>query len=401
MSTIDTNAAHSGRRQPGHNPARRLPTVLCVFGTRPEAIKMAPVIWACRARADKVRTLVCCTGQHRELIEQVAGYLDLRIDLNLDAMQPGQSLAALFSRCLASLDQVMERYAPAGVVAQGDTATTLAAAVCAFLHRLPLVHVEAGLRTNDLAHPWPEEFNRRVVSMSTRLHCAPTHQAAEHLLAEGHDPETVFVTGNTVVDALQSTLRRERRQGTWIEKYQHLDGAPVALVTVHRRENHGQPLRRICRAIGGLARRFPAVRFVFPVHPNPQVHGPVRKALARIPNVLLVEPLAYPEFVWLLDRSRLIVTDSGGIQEEACVLNKHVLVLRDSTERPEAVESGWATLVGADEQRIIEHGAALLERNMANHDFAANSPFGDGFAGERIVGLMLEKLIEVEQCTSA
>jgi UDP-N-acetylglucosamine 2-epimerase (non-hydrolysing) len=364
---------------------------LLVFGTRPEAIKLAPVIQECRRRSDAVEPLVCSTGQHRELLAQVTDYFGIAVDIDLDLMLSDQTLARLTAGCIEAIYDVLGRLQPDCVVVQGDTTTAMAAALAAFYRRVPVVHVEAGLRTGDLRAPWPEEMNRRVADMLTALYCAPTQRAADTLLAEGARPEAVHVTGNTGIDALLTTLRRERADGaTWREKYARFGDRPLVLVTAHRRESFGQGLEEICRAIATLAGRFGDCHFLYPVHLNPNVQGPVHRMLGAAANVHLVPPAAYPEFVWLMDRSTLILTDSGGVQEEAPSLRKPVLVMRRTTERPEGVEAGAARLVGTSAPSIVE-GVARLLTDPA--EYAAcqidRNPYGDGHAAERIVELML------------
>lgn len=366
---------------------------LLVFGTRPEAVKMAPVVRECARRGDAVEPVVCLTGQHREMLAQVTDYFGIRADACLDLMTPDQTLARLTARCVEALDEVLLRYRPGCVVAQGDTTTVLAAAIAAFYRRVPFVHVEAGLRTGNLGAPWPEEMNRRVADLVTALYCAPTRRAADALLAEGAPAPAVHVTGNTVIDALLETLRRERAAaGRWRDKYALLGDRRVVLITGHRRESFGRGFENICRAVAALARRFPDCEFVYPVHLNPNVQGPVRRALGGVGNVHLLPPAAYPEFVWLMDRSTLILTDSGGVQEEAPSLRKPVLVMREATERPEAVEAGAARLVGTSAEAITAGVARLLEDPG---EYAAcqieRNPYGDGRAAERIVGLMLRQ----------
>jgi len=296
---------------------------LLVLGTRPEAIKMAPIVAACRAREGEIEPLICFTGQHDEMLRQVTDYFEIEPDFDLKVMSPGQTLAQLTSKCLLALDETIATVRPDCVVAQGDTTSVLAASLAAFYRRVPFVHVEAGLRTRDLSAPWPEEFNRRVAGVSTALHCAPTSHAAENLRLEGVPAHQIRVTGNTVIDALMVTLSRERmNDARWQIKYDWLTERDLVLVTVHRRENHGGPLAGICGAIADLAAEFPNTAFLLPVHLNPQVQEIVRRRLGEIDNLQLTPPLAYPEFVWLMQRSKLIVSDSGGIQEEAPSLRR-------------------------------------------------------------------------------
>lgn len=366
---------------------------LVIFGTRPEAIKLAPVIRQCRLRGGQVQPTVCLTGQHRELLAGVVDYFQIRPDVCLDLMRPDQTPAELTARCLRKLDELLARLRPDCVVVQGDTTSAMAAALAAFYRRTAVVHVEAGLRSGNLDAPWPEELNRRTIGTVAKLHCAPTRRAAHALLAEGVPAEAVHVTGNPVVDALLQTLARQRNgAGPWPQKHATLGDRPMVLITGHRRESFGGPLENVCRAIGLLAQRFADWRFVYPVHLNPHVDGPVRRMLGGRANVHLVPPAAYDEFVWLMNRSTLIVTDSGGVQEEAPSLGKPVLVTREVTERPEAVEAGAARLVGTSVEAIVTAAEELLTDPAA---YAAcridHNPYGDGHAAERIVELMIEQ----------
>ncbi|MFZ1936713.1 MAG: UDP-N-acetylglucosamine 2-epimerase (non-hydrolyzing) [Thermoguttaceae bacterium] len=366
---------------------------LLIFGTRPEAIKMAPVVQECSRRADDVETLVCLTGQHREMLAQVTDYFQIGADDNLDLMMPAQALAGLTAKCLEGIDEVLLRRRPHCVVAQGDTTTVMAASMASFYRHIPFVHVEAGLRTGNLDAPWPEEFNRRVADITATLYCAPTRRAVGTLIAEGVSPDAVRVTGNTVVDALLTTLRRERSfTNRWQQEYAMLGSRRMILITGHRRENFGSGFENICRAIAALADGFPDCCFVYPVHLNPSVQQPVNRILRGRKNIYLVPPASYPEFVWLMDRSSLVLTDSGGVQEEAPTLQKPVLVMRETTERPEAVEAGAARLVGTSVETIIA-GATLLLTDA--DEYAAcqieRNPYGDGLAAQRIVDWMLQQ----------
>ncbi|MCC7087353.1 MAG: UDP-N-acetylglucosamine 2-epimerase (non-hydrolyzing) [Pirellulales bacterium] len=365
---------------------------LLTFGTRPEGIKLAPVVQACR-RADEIEPIVCLTGQHREMLDQVVQYFDLPVDRDLKLMQPNQTLAGLTSRCIEGIDSLLAEYKPHCLVIQGDTTTVMAAAVAAFYRRVPVVHVEAGLRTGNMQAPWPEEFNRRVASVVASLHCAPTKRAADHLRSEGADSASVHVTGNTVVDALLWTMERERANSAhWQDKYGFLGNRRMVLVTGHRRENFGEGFASICHAIADLAARFLDIAFVYPVHLNPNVREPVHNLLGGIANVHLIAPAPYPEFVWLMDRSTLILSDSGGVQEEAPSLRKPVLVMRTTTERPEAVEAGAVELVGTCRERIVDRVSRLLTdpREYAIRQIDQN-PYGDGNSAQRIVDLMLNQ----------
>lgn len=366
---------------------------LLVIGTRPEAIKMAPVVQQCQQRNGQLETIVCFTGQHQQMLAQVADYFGITADIDLEIMRPNQTLAGVTSRCLDGMDAAVERYAPECIVAQGDTTTVMAASLVAFYRHVPFVHVEAGLRTGNLQSPWPEELNRRIAGLTSSLHCAPTARASERLLAEGVARQLIHVTGNTVVDALRWTIARERlRHELWSEKYDMVADGRSVLITGHRRENFGSKFESVCRAIRRLAMAFPDVAFVYPVHLNPNVREPVHRLLGHQRNIYLVEPASYPEFVWLMDRAELILTDSGGVQEEAPSLGKPVLVMRDTTERPEAVESGVAELVGTCEETIVAAATRLLdgEANSTSPRHFKN-PYGDGQAASRIVDLMLAR----------
>ena len=354
---------------------------------------MAPVVRECRRRDDCIRTIVCSTGQHREMLRQVTGHFGIAVDCDLDVMTPDQTLADVTARCLTGLDGAIAQFRPDCVVAQGDTTTVMATALAAFYRRIPFVHVEAGLRTGNLMAPWPEELNRRIAGMATALHCAPTHGAADNLLREGVSHQSVHVTGNTVIDALMWTVAQQRERGCpWRAKYAELGDRRMVLITGHRRENFGDGMEQICSAIRILARRFPEVVFLYPVHLNPNVCEPVGRALSSEPNVRLCEPAPYPEFVWLMNRSTLILTDSGGVQEEAPSLRKPVLVMREVTERPEAVEAGGVELVGTDVFRIVDRTSRLLvdPAAYALHQISRN-PYGDGQAAQRIIELMLRQ----------
>ncbi len=365
-----------------------------VIGTRPEAIKMAPVVLACARSDDVAQPLLCTTGQHRDMLAPVLDYFGLAVDEDLSLMQAGQSLPDLTARCLHALDVLIERQRPDCIVVQGDTTTAMTAALAGFYRRVPVVHVEAGLRTGDLQAPWPEELNRRIATLTASVHCAPTQRAADVLAAEGVSPQRIHVTGNTVVDALLWTVDRERANAQhWQAQFPYLGAAPLVLVTGHRRENFGAGIEQLCRAISELAERFPDARFVYPVHLNPNVHEPVHQMLSGRSNVHLVAPVPYPGFVWLMDRATLILTDSGGIQEEAPSLGVPVLVLRDTTERPEALETGVVDLVGTCVERIVERATALLDGpgRQSPESGPGSNPFGDGQAAGRITDLIASR----------
>jgi UDP-N-acetylglucosamine 2-epimerase (non-hydrolysing) len=362
---------------------------LLVFGTRPEAIKMAPVVRACHAH-DNLQPIVCLTGQHREMLDQVNDYFGITADDDLQVMSKNQTLAKLTSKCVEGIDSLVERHRPDCVVAQGDTTTVMASSMVAFYRRIPFVHVEAGLRTGNMQAPWPEEFNRRVVGLTAGLHCAPTTTSQANLLREGIPEKYVHVTGNTVIDALLHTVEKERANNDqWDKKYANLNGRNMVLITGHRRENFGSGFQDLCAAIRTLAERFTDTAFVYPVHLNPNVREPVNEILGSTENVTLTEPAPYPEFVWLMDRAHVILTDSGGVQEEAPSLRKPILVMRETTERPEALEAGAVELVGTDCQRIIDRVSMLLtdEAEYARRQIETN-PYGDGQASARIADLL-------------
>lgn len=363
---------------------------------------MAPVVLAAQRHA-RVRPIVCSTGQHREMLDQVIRYFGLRVDHELSLMQPDQSLADLTSRCLQMLSATISETKPDCIVGQGDTTTALCAGIAAFYARIPFVHVEAGLRTESIDSPFPEEFNRRVCSLTTALHCAPTETARQNLLREGFDPDDVVVTGNTVLDALQLTVQQERiNAATWLQKHFEIAGRPMVLITAHRRENHGDGIRRLCTAISRLAEIFPKVQFVYPVHLNPNIRGPVHELLSDRGNVHLIPPADYPEFVWLMDQATLILSDSGGVQEEAPTLRKPVLVIRESTERPEAVAAGATKLIGTDPDRVVREVCELLTNREAYARMQVDvNPYGDGHAAERIVKLAVQRLAKMDTQSAA
>jgi len=365
----------------------RQKTVVVCIGTRPEAIKMAPVIRRLEG-CDWARTVTVATGQHRKLLDQVLDAFDLRVEFDLNLMREEQNPVVLASRVLSGLEPVFRKVAPDFVLAQGDTTTLLATAITSYYQRVPFGHVEAGLRTFDFYAPFPEEGNRVVATGLAAVHFAPTEQARANLLKENVPDERIQVVGNTVVDALDGVSRRAERFDPELDSDRRL-----VVVTVHRRESLASPLRRICQGIRAIVRRFPEVEILWPVHPNPQVSTPVRELMGGVPRVRLVPPLPYPEFIGALAHAHLALTDSGGIQEEAPVLGVPVLVLRDKTERPEAVEAGVARLVGTSPEEIERQTAALLENPSLHRQMSVRcSPFGDGHAAERIVAWLQEAL---------
>ena len=368
---------------------------LAVFmGTRPEVIKLAPVVGALRQSSD-FKCEVVATGQHRELFQQAAEQFGFQVDANLEVMRSNQSLAGLTARLMDAIDGWLEQARPDMALVQGDTTTVLVASLACFYRRIPVGHVEAGLRTGNLWSPFPEEANRKLATALVSLHFAPTASARNALLAEGVLDANIVVTGNTVIDALLSEVAiqqdNERISGAIDSELALLLGAdwgavPFVLITGHRRENFGDGLQQICEAIETLARRFPDHRFVYPVHPNPNVFVHVKRLLGDLSNVRLIEPQGYRSFVRLLSRCRLALTDSGGVQEEAPSLGKPVLVMRDTTERPEGVEAGTAILTGPKASAIVDKTTWLLTDAIAYRAMAsAKNPYGDGLAAERIV----------------
>lgn len=370
-----------------------MPTVLSIIGTRPEAIKMAPVIQELARHPDQFRSVVCSTGQHRQMLDQVLQLFDITPEYDLNLMQRDQRLASLTARLITSLDETLETARPDCVLAQGDTTTVLAAALVAFYRGIPFGHVEAGLRTGDKRRPFPEEINRRLADAVTDLYFAPTERSRQALLREGFSDDTIFVTGNTVIDAL---LQVAARDASWSAG--PLGEVPCAdryvLITAHRRESFGEQFRQLCLAIRDLATAFRDVRFVYPVHLNPNVRQPVGDILSSVSNVSLIEPLDYFWLVQLMKRSTLILTDSGGIQEEAPSFGIPVLVLRETTERPEGIEAGVVKLVGTDRERIVSEAQRLMTDREAYAAMASPAnPYGDGHAAERIVAALREKLV--------
>ncbi|KPF52523.1 MULTISPECIES: non-hydrolyzing UDP-N-acetylglucosamine 2-epimerase [unclassified Novosphingobium] len=370
---------------------RALKTILLVFGTRPEAIKMFPVVHALRADP-RFRVVTCVTAQHRGMLDQVLAIAGITPDHDLDLMRPNQTLDGLTAALLTEIGKVMDAEKPDWVVVQGDTATAMAGALAAYYRKIAVAHVEAGLRSHNIYHPWPEEVNRKIIGTIAALHFAPTPTAADALRAENVDSATIHVTGNTVIDALHWVTARIAAEpelaGGLAALESRFAGKRLIGVTSHRRENFGGGLEAIAQAIRTLAAR-PDVALIFPVHPNPNVRAVMDAALAGLPNVALIEPLDYPHFARLLAISEIMLTDSGGVQEEAPALGKPVLVMRETTERPEGVAAGTARLVGIDAARIVAEASALLDDPAAYAAMArAHSPFGDGHAAVRITALL-------------
>ena len=359
---------------------------MIVFGTRPEAIKIAPVAMALRSQVDRFETVLCSTGQHQALLEQALRPFELTPDVDLQLMTPRQRLGELTGRALAGLDLVFDRYRPDLVLVQGDTTTAFSGALAAYYRKIPVAHLEAGLRTGDPYDPFPEEVNRRLVACLATLHFAPTLRAAMQLDREGYPSGDVLVTGNTVIDAL---LYVHGRSGGALTGPTAVGSDRSILVTMHRRESYGAPFENICHAITAIADDHPAVEFVVPVHPAPDVQEPIRRLLGGHPRVRLTEPLDYPAFVAALGRCHFVLTDSGGIQEEAPALAKPVLVMRNTTERPEAIWAGTARLVGTSTATIVGAAKELLQDGTAYDRMArAVNPFGDGRAADRVVGAL-------------
>ncbi|MCL6548504.1 MAG: UDP-N-acetylglucosamine 2-epimerase (non-hydrolyzing) [Alicyclobacillus sp.] len=359
---------------------------MAVFGTRPEAVKMAPLVKALERSAD-VQPLVCVTAQHREMLDQVLDVFQIVPDDDLNIMEPSQTLGTITRKALHGLEQVMEARRPDMVLVHGDTTTTFAAALAAFYHRIAIGHVEAGLRTYDKYSPFPEEMNRQLADVLSDLYFAPTDGAAEHLRREGKPPERVFVTGNTAIDAMKTTVRRNYRHPV-LDRIP--SGARLIYMTAHRRENFGQPLENICRAVLRLVNRFPDTHVVYPVHLNPNVRDTALRVLGNHARIHLLDPLGVVDNHNFMARAYLILTDSGGIQEEAPTLGVPVLVLRDTTERPEGIAAGTLKLAGTDEDAVFGAAAELLTNERAWRDMAGRkNPYGDGNASERIVQAIL------------
>jgi len=369
--------------------------ILVVFGTRPEAIKMAPIVKLLQGRND-FQVSVCVTGQHREMLDQVLRLFDIQVDFDLEVMKPNQTIIDITSAVLKGVSEIIEEVKPDILLVHGDTTTTFAASLAAYYQKIPVGHVEAGLRTKDIYAPWPEEGNRKFVACITTYHFAPTVIAKNNLLAEGIEEKKIYITGNTVIDALLDVTRKidtnKQLRETLAEQFSYVNWQKkIVLVTGHRRENFGDGFDRIASALADLSKRED-VEIVYPVHLNPNVQEPIKKALSSINNIHLVPPLDYLPFVYLLSQSYMVITDSGGIQEEAPALGKPVLVMRDVTERPEGVNAGTVKLVGTSVERIVAEANKLLNggdnflRMVHSHN-----PYGDGLAAERIVNILQGK----------
>ena len=382
---------------------------MLVFGTRPEAIKMAPLVKAFQQQPEEFDTVVCVTGQHREMLDQVLKIFEITPDYDLNIMKQGQDLYDVTARVLTGMRDVLKEAQPDVVLVHGDTTTSTAAALAAFYQQIPVGHVEAGLRTHNIYSPWPEEMNRQITGRIATYHFAPTPLSRQNLLAEGVKEEQVAVTGNTVIDALYMVvdkIKADRELDAQLEKLlaeagydvKRLDGERrLVLITGHRRENFGEGFIRMCQAIKALTEKYPEVDFVYPMHLNPNVRRPIHEVfgedLSRLGNMFFIEPLEYLSFVYLMEKSHIVLTDSGGIQEEAPGLGKPVLVMRDTTERPEALEAGTVKLVGTDYERIVAEVSALLsDRDYYEGMSRAVNPYGDGRACGRIIRFLQENL---------
>ena len=362
--------------------------ILLIFGTRPEAVKMAPLIKEFQKHSDAFETKVCVTAQHREMLDQVLDFFEIKPDYDLDLMKPGQNLYSLTATIIESLKPILEEFTPDYVFVHGDTTTTMAGSIASFYSGAKVCHVEAGLRTNNKLSPFPEEINRQITGRICDYHFAPTKTSKNNLLKENISEDTILVTGNTVIDALLNSVEKVNdNPSAFIQDLsKQIGNKEVVLVTGHRRENHGDGFERICNALKTIALDNVNRLVIYPVHLNPKVQEPVKRILSGLSNVILIDPLPYQDFIWLMKRSKIIITDSGGVQEEAPSLGKPVLVLRDTTERPEAAEAGTVLLVGTNENLIVSKALDLLN-NKDNFDKMSklHNPFGDGLASTRIV----------------
>jgi len=373
--------------------------IMLVFGTRPEAIKMAPLVHALKAKTDQFELKVCVTSQHREMLDQVLDVFNIKPDIDLNLMKQEQNLSNLTTSILNEMQNIFFKYKPDVVLVHGDTTTALASSMAAFYESIPVGHVEAGLRTYDIKAPFPEEFNRQIISKITKWHFAPTKLSQKNLLSEGVNQSSITVTGNTVIDALHWVLKRIDKDKNRQKNLENILNANLpfnwknkifVLITAHRRENFGGGFLQICSAIKELASRYPKIHFVYPVHLNSNVSKPVYEILSSFDNIHLIKPLEYESFVYLLKYSYLVLTDSGGIQEEAPSLGKPVLVMRDVTERPEAVEAGTVEMVGSNHQSIVEGVSRLLDdKNHYQIMSRTHNPYGDGLSCKRIVEVLL------------
>lgn len=368
----------------------KMKKILVVFGTRPEAIKVAPLIQKLK-KDTAFDVKICNTGQHKEMLDQVLDFFDLVCDYRLNIMTENQTLYSITEKIINKMKDVLEDYNPDYVFVHGDTSTTMAASLASFYHGSKICHIEAGLRTSDLRNPFPEEANRRITSVLTNIHFSPTESSKNNLLRENINPDTIIVTGNTVIDALFFGIEKVQSDESLVFdlKSKLLKDKEIVLITCHRRENHGEGILNVCKAIKELALKNTDYQFVFPVHLNPKILKIVHQELEGISNVILIEPLNYPNFIWLMNEAKIIVTDSGGVQEEAPSLGKPVIVVRDETERPEAVEAGTVKLVGSNTDLIIKEVQHLIDDKESYLKMSnAHNPYGDGKAVERIISFM-------------
>lgn len=385
--------------------------VMLVFGTRPEAIKMAPLVKAFQNDKEHFHILVCVTGQHREMLDQVLSIFDIHPDYDLNIMKQGQDLYDVTSKVLLGMRDILKECRPDYVLVHGDTTTSTSAALAAFYQQIPVVHIEAGLRTGNIYSPWPEEMNRQLTSRIASLHFAPTIRSKENLMRENVDCSKIFVTGNTVIDALHIVVNKFKTDSLLTQQIKKnianngysisrlSDNRRLILITGHRRENFGEGFEHICQAIRTLGQKYPNVDFVYPMHLNPNVRCPIHKIfsgkLDKLKNIFFIEPLEYLEFIYLMEKSTLVLTDSGGIQEEAPSLGKPVLVMRDTTERPEAVTAGTVRLVGTNYDTIVGQVSSLLDDNILyNKMSVATNPYGDGKTSKKIVNVLLNLLLK-------
>ncbi len=365
--------------------------ILLIFGTRPEAIKMCPLVKEFKKHQNSFHTKVCVTAQHREMLDQVLSFFEITPDYDLDLMKPDQNLYKLTATIIKSLKLILEDFTPHYVFVHGDTTTTMASSIASFYSGAKVCHVEAGLRTNNKLSPFPEEINRQITGRICDYHFSPTDTSKSNLIKENISEQTILVTGNTVIDALIKSVKKVNKNPSQLvqDLSKKLGNQEVVLVTGHRRENHGGGLERICKALKRIAEDDINRFIIYPVHLNPKVQDPVKKILSDVNNVILIDPLAYQDFIWLMNRSKIIITDSGGIQEEAPSLGKPVLVMRDTTERPEAVEVGTVLLVGTDEDLIVSKALDLLNnKNKFIKMSKLHNPYGDGLASKRIVNFI-------------
>ncbi|MFA7448005.1 MAG: UDP-N-acetylglucosamine 2-epimerase (non-hydrolyzing) [Weeksellaceae bacterium] len=371
---------------------------LIIFGTRPEAIKMAPLVHEFQKFLNIFETKICLTAQHREMLDQVMDFFELQADYDLNLMKPNQTLNGLTSDILLELKPILDEFQPDYVYVHGDTTTTMASALASFYSGAKICHIEAGLRTYNLQSPFPEEMNRQVTGIISNFNFAPTDASRDNLIQEGKTKENICVTGNTVIDALLYGIDRVNScefEDKEIEQLKSIidPTKKIILVTGHRRENHGEGFVRICEALKQIALEHPETQIIYPVHLNPKVKEPVYRILSGMDNISLIDPLAYPAFIWLMEKSYLLITDSGGVQEEAPSLGKPVLVMRDTTERPEAVTAGTVILVGTDKNKIISEASRLLNDEKAYQAMTkVHNPYGDGKASERIVQFIQEQI---------